>query len=545
MSIPSHARRVSSLLIPFLAALPGLPAQQMERISVSSTGAQSDQGSERAEIARDGRFIAFQSKASTLVSGDFNFLDDIFLRDLDLGTTELISVSLTGGFGNGACDRPTISADGRYVAFASDSSNLVANDFNINRDVFRRDRLLGSTILISKDSGGVQGNGFSTRPSISSDGRYVAFRSSATNFVAVDANGIIDDIYLHDVVTGVTELISISTGGVQADGISDRPSISGDGTRVAYRSDATNLVAGDTNLIRDVFLRDLTAGTTILVSVSSSGVLSNAESTRPAVSENGEFVVYRSLASNLVSGDNNLAEDVFRYQIATGTTIRVSVTSTGLEGNGDSSVPYVNADGTMVVFRSIATNLVSGDTNLNEDVFLHNVSTGATSLISMSEQGVIGDAGSTNPAISGAGDLIGFESGATNLVPNDTNLLQDVFVYTAPPPPSVDTIALVGPTSANPGDRLTYNWSNAPGGSAWWFLYSFNVSGIVYNGHTFDLGPPIAVLGSGTNTASGTGTWTSVPLPGSVSGRTVYFEVAASPAAGQFVDSNFITLVIN
>jgi Tol biopolymer transport system component len=460
-----------------------------------------------------------------------------------LGTTELVSVSMTGGFGNGACDRPAISADGRYVAFASDSTNLVPNDFNINRDVFRRDRLLGTTILISKDSGGVQGNGFSTRPSISSDGRYVTYRSSATNLVAVDANGIVDDIFLHDTVTGVTELISVSTGGVQADQISDRPSISGDGTRIVFRSNATNLVANDTNLVRDVFLRDVTAGTTILVSVSSAGVLSNAESTRPAISENGEFAVYRSLASNLVLGDNNLAEDVFRYEIATGTTIRVSVSSAGLEGNGDSSVPSINADGTKVVFRSVATDLVPGDANLTEDVFLRDLTAGTTSLISMSEQGVLGNAGSTNPAISGAGDLVGFESNATNLVLNDTNLLQDVFVATVAPP-TTNTIALVGPTSASPGTTVAYTWSQAPASSTWWFLYSFSSSGTVYSGHTFDLGPPIAVLGQGTNSASGTGSWTSPVIPGSFSGRTIYFEVAASPAAGQFVDSNFITLVI-
>lgn len=544
MFTAKHLGRVAAGLLPFLASVAGLSAQQMERVSVSTLGAQGDQKSERSEIARDGRYIAFQSKASTLVPGDLNFVDDIFVRDLSLGTTELITKSMTGGFGNGISERPGISADGRYVTFASDSSNLVPNDTNINRDVFLRDRLLGTTILISKSSAGVQGNGYSTRPSISSDGRFISFRSSSTNLIPLDANGALDDIFVHDTLTGITELVSQSSAGVQGNLSSDRGDISGDGNRIAFYSDASNLVPGDTNAVRDVFLRDRAAGTTIIVSVSSLGVIANAEASRPGISEDGKFVVYRSIADNLVPGDTNLAEDVFRYQVATGTTICVSLTSSGVAGNGDSSEPAINKDGSLVAFRSIADNLAPGDVNLNEDVFLRNVNTGVTTLISQSLAGVVGDAGSTNPSISGVGDLIAFESSASNLVANDTNLVQDVFLFTAAPPPSVDTIVLVGPTSAIPGDRLAYTWTNAAANSPWWFLYSYNVHGITYNGHVFDLGPPITVLSTGANNAAGAGAWTSPPLPGAVSGRTIYFEVAASAGGGQFADSNYITLVV-
>jgi hypothetical protein len=345
-----------------------------ERVSLSGSGQQANGDSYGSAISADGRYVAFRSQASNLVSGDTNGVLDEFVYDRQSGTVERVSVDSAGAQANGASGGISISADGRYVAFLSNASNLVSGDTNGNWDVFVYDRGTGTTQRVSVSSTGTQGNGDCDYPQISDDGRYVAFRSAASNLVQGDTNGVAD-IFVHDLQTGATERVSVDTGGAQANGESLGPTISGDGRFVAFRSAASNLVPGDTNGVSDVFLHDTQAATTARISVASDGAQGNGDSYGPAISSDGGFVAYRSAASNLVPGDSNAADDIFRYDRQAGTTERVSVDSSGAESNGSSFAPFTNSDGRFVIFWSRASNLVPGDTNGSHDVFLRDTAT--------------------------------------------------------------------------------------------------------------------------------------------------------------------------
>ncbi len=227
---------------------------------------------------------------------------------------------------------------------------------------------------------------------------------------------------------GATARVSVAGNGAQADSHSLLPAIDGAGRIVAFYSDATNLVPGDTNNARDVFVRDRQAGTTARVSVDSAGTQANGQSFAPAVSRDGRMVAFHSDASNLVPGDANNASDVFVHDRQSRTTTRVSVATGGAEGNGSSSAPALSADGRFVTFVSDATNLVTGDTNFARDVFLHDRQTGATTRISVSTTGDQGNIHSLSSAISDDGRFVAFSSYAANLVAGDTNESADIFV---------------------------------------------------------------------------------------------------------------------
>jgi Tol biopolymer transport system component len=348
-------------------------------------------------------------------------------------TTERVSVDSSGAEGNQSSDDPSISADGRFVAFASYATNLVPGDTNGFTDVFVHDRQTGATERVSVSTSGEQGNSFSFWTCISADGRCVAFNSSASNLVPGDTN-LAYDVFVHDRLTGTTERVSVDSSGVQGDGDSTGLcSISADGRFVAFASYATNLVPGDTNLAYDVFVHDRQTGATERVSVDSSGVEGNdgsyRGSYRPSISADGRFVGFDSGASNLVPGDTNGYEDIFVHDRQTGATERVSVDSSGVQGNSLSQSPSISADGRYVAFWSGASNLVPGDTNGFTDVFVHDRQTGATERVSVDSAGVQGNDGSCCPSISADGRFVAFESLATNLVPGDTNGFTDVFVH--------------------------------------------------------------------------------------------------------------------
>jgi Tol biopolymer transport system component len=342
-----------------------------ELVSVSSSGVQGNGSSYSPSISADGRYVAFYSLASNLVTADTNLYEDVFVRDRQAGTTERVSVSSAGAQGNSSSYTPSISADGRYVAFRSYATNLVSGNVNGYSDIFVRDRQTGTTTRVSVANAGYEGNNDSSSPSISADGRYVAFASLASNLVsgAGDTNGV-EDIFVRDRQTGTTERVSVSSAGTQGNGASSSPSISADGRYVAFYSLASNLVSGDTNGTFDIFVRDRQTGTTELVSVSSSGVQGNSASSSPSISADGRYVAFYSPASNLVSGDTNGSADIFVRDRQTGTTGLASVSSTGAQGNGASYTPTISADGRYVAFYSPASNLVSGDTNGSADIFV-------------------------------------------------------------------------------------------------------------------------------------------------------------------------------
>ncbi|HEX9903677.1 MAG TPA: hypothetical protein VGA77_01815, partial [Propylenella sp.] len=274
--------------------------------------------------------------------------------------------------GNAPSKHPSISANGRFVAFDSSASNLVAGDANTADDVFVRDRQTGTTELVSVDTGGLDpGNAPSKHPSISANGRFVAFDSSASNLVAGDANNA-DDVFVRDRQTGTTELVSVNTGGLEpGNGRSEHPSISADGRFVAFASRATDLARGMPLVAADnIFVRDLQAGTTEWVSRPNTWGDPRGPSQQPSISADGRFVAFHSLAHDLVAGDTNEAFDVFVHDRLTGLTERVSVRSSGGQANQSSGPSSISADGRRVAFYSLATNLVAGDTNLTGDIFL-------------------------------------------------------------------------------------------------------------------------------------------------------------------------------
>ena len=360
------------------AAPAALAAGSTERVSVSSHGVQGDNDSGDfggVAVSADGRFVAFDSFATDLVAGAAKGVDQVYVRDRKLGTTEQASVSSRGAKAGTSSIDPSISADGRFVAFEWN----VTNPLN---DVFVRDRKLGKTERVSVSSRGKRANGGSDLPSISADGRFVAFSSFATDLVPGDTNrgrcskdsphcGL--DVFVRDRKTGTTERVSLSWRGEQGDGDSGLfgVAISADGRFVAFDSDATNLVPGDTNPLGDVFVHDRLRGTTERVSVGPGGVQADDGSVGPSISAHGRFVAFESDATNLVPGDSNGARDIFVRDRKLGKTERVSVSSRGRQGDGDSFVAAISADGRVVGFESEATDLVPGDTNGKQDVFVH------------------------------------------------------------------------------------------------------------------------------------------------------------------------------
>jgi Tol biopolymer transport system component len=254
--------------------------------------------------------VAFSSDADNLVTGDTNVARDVFVRDVVGGETTRVSFVGLYTEGNGASDAPAISSDGRYVAFESLASNLVIEDFNASTDIFVRDLVAKQTWRVSVDDIGDEGNDDSRWPSISSDGRYVAFESVASDLVTGDTNAV-SDIFVHDSVSDATWRVSVDSEGGQADGPSERPSLSADAFYVAFHSEATNLVAGDYNNECDVFVHDQWEGTTQRVSITGDGEQGDNDSIYPAVSVDGPFVALTSEATNLVAADRNGSTDIF------------------------------------------------------------------------------------------------------------------------------------------------------------------------------------------------------------------------------------------
>jgi Tol biopolymer transport system component len=378
-------------------------------------------------ISADGRYVAFASPASNLVASDTNSNIDVFVRDRSTGVTTRASVTDGGAQANSRSTEPSITPSGRYVAFSSLASNLVYDDTNGGSDIFVRDRLSNATTLVSVATNGASGNGASLQTAMSSDGRYVAFASYASNLVSDDTNYLMD-VFVRDLVTHTTTLVSAGVG-AGANGDSRAPAISADGRYVAFDSRAENLVSGDTNYSGDVFVRDLATGVTTLVSVSNSGIRGNKDSTAPSISADGRYVAFTSDANNLVSGDTNDSPDVFVRDLVAGTTTRVSVSATGAQADAPCVFAAMSADGRYVSFNSGATTLINdgGGTGAQSDVFVRDLRLGTTTRVSVAMSGAKANNGSFQSAISADGSWIAFLSSASNLVVGDTNNLTDVF----------------------------------------------------------------------------------------------------------------------
>ena len=400
-----------------------------ERISVANDGSEGQGSAAFPHTNQDGRYVTFSSSASNLVTGDTNNISDVFLRDTLLGTTQRINIAYDGSQANytleGSFSLPwsSISADGRYIAFDSSSTNLVKDDTNNVRDIFLRDTLLNTTTRISVASDGSEGNGYSFYPIISGNGRYVLFSSRATNLVTGDTNDALD-IFVHDIQTGVTERVSVASDGSQANADSyfydAERAISYDGRYAVFTSDATNLVTSDTNAQTDVFWHDRATGKTEVVSVAADGTQANNFTFYPSVSDDGCRIAFESYASNLVNNDTNNSDDAFMHDRCLNTTERISVDGLDQQTEG-AFEPEISPDGRYVAFGPISTYWF-GTAIAVRDTLNHE-----TVRISNAPDGKPASDGSGHASFSGDGKFIVFNSSASNLVAMDTNAATDSF----------------------------------------------------------------------------------------------------------------------
>lgn len=422
----TSARALCSLLVP-VSLCAGLSAQGLRLMSRGLDGSVGNDESYSPALSADGRFLAFYSDASNLVPHDTNGTGDIFLFDRQNRTRFLVSVNALGGPANGESNYPAISADGRFIVFESHASNLVPGDSNGASDVFLRDLVTGTTERISVDSSGNQADGSSHNADVSDDGRYVVFDSFATNLVAGDTNGR-RDVFRRDRLTGLTERIDVGLGGAQANRGAEFPYVSADGNRVGFQSASTNLVVGDTLGFTDMFVTDVAAGTTSCVSVDSSGNHGNFGSVYLTMSADGRWFLFGSNATNLAAGDTNPTTDLFLHDSLTGTTVLAGVNSSEEQANDYTSRGTLSANGRYVAFKSTATNLAPGATDGNMNVYVRDLWLGVTTRVSVGFDGSAPDGHSSQPLISDDGRTMAFYSEATNLVSDDTNGVWDVFL---------------------------------------------------------------------------------------------------------------------
>ncbi len=439
------------------------------RVSVASDGTEANDDSNYAAISADGRYVAFLSYATNLVPNDTNGVKDVFVHDLQTGQTSRVSVASDGSqanFRSGDFEAPSLSADGRFIAFVSVASNLVQNDTNNQQDVFVRDHVTGQTVLVSIASDGSQGSLWAAKPAISADGQFVVF-VTASPLVAGDTNGVAD-IFVHDRDfdrDGIfdepgqinTVRVSVASDGTQANGTSGYTdiAISDDGRHISFDSYATNLVPDDTNDRQDTFVHDRDkdadgvfdepgAIRTVRVSIANDGTEGNGHSSDSEISGDGRYVTFWSRASNLVPGDTQSCSagncyDVFIHdrdpdgdgifdQSGQTWIEMASVASDGSQGNNHSYYPSISANSQFVAFYSIAGNLVPGDTAW-VDIFVRDRVFGETFRASLTDSLGQANGSSFMPDLSGDGQLVAFDSVASNLVAGDTNNRYDIFVH--------------------------------------------------------------------------------------------------------------------
>src|SRR5205809_84055 len=369
-------------------------------------------------ISSDGRFVLFLSEANNLVTNDTNGVSDVFMRDLQTGTTTLVSVNSAGTGGNGASTSPLISPDGRYVAFVSAAGNLVANDTNNANDIFVRDLQNNTTTLVSVSmDGATSGNGGSDWPTMTPDGRWVAFVSKATNLVAGASNNL-GDIYARDLVSGTTIWVGTNVAAIMS-GVNSQshpinsynPVVSDNGNYVAFKSVGAALLVLRHNLQTDA---------TDLVSTNTVGnTLGFDDPSGPDMTPDGRFIAFTEARG---AGGTGLT-DVYLWDAQNGTKSLVSANLSGtISSNAFSDTPAVSADGRFVAFVSDASDLVTNAADGSYQVYLRDVLNGTTKLVSADTSGgVSGDTGGAIPTMTADGRSVAFDSFDGDYVANDNN----------------------------------------------------------------------------------------------------------------------------
>ena len=392
-------------------------------------GAEANGRSQFPSISANGRFVAFESEANNLVSNDFNATSDIFVVDLLTHNTEVMSVDGKGAVGSGPSHYPSISGDGRYVAFYS-YAILTSNDQNHNVDIYVRDRVAGTTTLVTATFDGSPSTGYSEAyyPKISVDGRFIAYHSSATDLVPGDVNNN-SDAFVYDVQRGINQIVSVTSSGEQGSGFSASASISADGRFISFSSNAANLVpegvSHSATMFPQVLVKDRMTGAMNLGSITLDGSVGDFSAGTSSLSGDGRYVAFYSRSTHLVPNDLNWKRDVFIFDFLTHTMKRI--TPDGVEPNGYSYAPSFSQDGKRVAFWSKASNFADDDHNGAIDVFLYDLPTDQILRISAGPMGE-GNGDSGYPTISAEGRFVAFPSLASNLVAGDQNDVSDVFV---------------------------------------------------------------------------------------------------------------------
>jgi Tol biopolymer transport system component len=450
---------VAAALFALLAVSARGARDDLDLVSRATGGAPADGPSTETALSSDGRFVAFSSEADNLSAEDADGVRDVFVRDLATGLTTLVSRASgpAGAGGDDGSSRPSISADGRLVVFSSFARNLSGDDEDAFEDVFVRDMALGTTTLVSRASGsaGASGDHASFGGVISADGNRVAFVSAAVNLSAVD-DPASQDVFVRDLPTATTTLASRATGadGVPADGNSLSPSLSSDGRLVAFSSLASTLSTEDDDFFRDVFVRDLATGATTLVSRAAGafGGPGDGDSFEPSLSGDGRFVAFSSRGGNLSTEDDDAVEDVFVRDLAVNATLLVSRASGGAAtpGDADSFATSISADGSRVAFTSEARNLSAEDGDGVTDVFVRDLPSGVTTLVSRAAgpAGTAADDNAFAPDLSGDGRYVTFHSAADDLSGEDLDAFANVFRRDAERPPAPVAAAALGPGKA-------------------------------------------------------------------------------------------------
>lgn len=424
---------LTTLLLSSLAitlAVPKAHAAGTTRVSVSSTETQSNGFSFKPSTSSDGRYVTFDSNASNLVPNDTNGeYTDVFLRDRQTGTTTLVSVDSNEQPGTGQSFSPSISDNGRYIAFVT-SNNFDPSDTNRFNDVYMRDLQEGTTTWVSVNPGSSEEGEDARLPSISGDGRYVAFESRPENLLT-PVNPI-SQIYVRDLQNNTTTLVSKASDGTPGDRDSHYANVSANGQFIAFTSSAHNLVASDTNDEDDVFVYELATGNIRRASVSSSGAQQSAFSSRPALSADGRYVTFGSDSDTLVSGDTNGRHDVFLRDLQNGQTTRISVPLNANYEFYEASNPDISDDGRYVIFWGRLSPTPANQSDIRQ-VYVRDRKLNTTRVVSLNIEGKLSNGSSgigsgQFSAISGNGRYIAFTSNASDLVPRDTNGVLDVFV---------------------------------------------------------------------------------------------------------------------
>lgn len=404
---------LAATAVPASAAAPGAVL-----VSLANSGAQANDHSAGFGASGDGRYVLFGSAATNLVAGDTNGVDDLFVRDRRSNRTTRVSVANGGGQANGGSDDAAISRDGRFVAFRSEATNLVPGDTNGQADVFLHDRLTHRTVRVSAPlTGQLQDPVYDV--AISADGRTVSFSSPASNLVAGDTNEA-TDVFVHHRATGRTGRASVGAAGAQGAGFADGGVLSADGRFVAFESTAANLVPGDTNEAADVFVRDLRAGTTRLVEAGASGAAD------PTISADGRYVGFTSYSA-LVPADQDEEADVYVRDLRTGGTELASAEG-GVFPMDQFGSAVISADGRYLAFHVgtvFLTRMAPPGSELTEYEAIYDRRTHKTV-----RAGQVGDRkpGSRGSFFTADSRTFGFTSADGDLVPVDTNEAADVFL---------------------------------------------------------------------------------------------------------------------